>query len=125
MSTSLCWCLLALGVLVGPSLCLALAWPHPSEALDSDPPDEDGYTPLDALVSCTVVETGEVPGLVAISAGQEAGLRSGFACRFLRGHREVARGHVWFALERFASVRLAEGEPRVGDSALITLPRGG
>lgn len=76
-----------------------------------------------AQVACTVVETGEVPGLVAVSAGLEGGLRAGFACEFFRDARPVGRGRVWFALERFASVRIDEGAIELGDSVVVRLPR--
>ncbi len=75
-------------------------------------------------VVCEVVETGEVPGLVAVSAGLESGLRAGLACRFWRAAQPVGQGRVWFALERFASVRIEDGSIELGDSVVVWLDGG-
>lgn len=69
-----------------------------------------------------VVESGEVEGLVAINRGSLDGLRPGLPFWVFRGGDEIGGGRVWFALDRFASLRLAWGTAAEGDTASIEIP---
>lgn len=71
------------------------------------------------MIEATVIEDGEVRGLVAINVGNKHGVKTDTPCIFVRKDVSVGKGHVWFTLDKFSSVRVDEGEALEGDICRI------
>ena len=68
-------------------------------------------------------------GLVAVSAGARAGLRTGMSVAVLRGSAVVARARIVEVRDRVAAARVealvtGQGFPQEGDRVVVWRPRG-